>query len=192
LVPLIAAGTSSSWAAVRTEWRRRPVAVTIPRKRIDMTEWFVAAADGIERPETTVPPSLSIAGNRILAVEDEPLVAAMLGNALTELGFVVIGPIGSIPPALQSARTDAIDGAILDLNLGGEPVYPVADALMARGILRLLTGYRSDGITGAMRVPALQKPSIRRPFDTSSSKTASTASPPVAGLPVPDARGRSA
>jgi two-component sensor histidine kinase len=144
------------------EWRREGLlcTLTIPRKKIEKTERFVAAADGIERPEAAVPPSLSIAGNRILAVEDEPLVAAMLGNALTELGFVVIGPIGTIAPALQSARTDAIDGAILDLNLGGEPIYPVADALTARGIpFVFLTGYRSDGIDRRYaHVPALQKP----------------------------------
>jgi PAS domain S-box-containing protein len=144
------------------EWRGEGLlcTLTIPRKRIDKTDRFVAVADGLERPETTVPPSLSIAGNRILAVEDEPLVAAMLGKALTDLGFAVIGPIGTVAPALQSARTDSIDGAILDLNVGGEPVYPVADALMARGIpFVFLTGYRSDGIDRRYaHVPALQKP----------------------------------
>jgi CheY-like chemotaxis protein len=144
------------------EWRGEGLlcTLTIPRKRIDMMDRFVAASHGSERPETTVSPSLCIAGNRILAVEDEPLVAAMLGNALTDLGFSVIGPIGTIAPALQSARTDSIDGAILDLNIGGEPIYPVADALMARGIpFVFLTGYRSDGIDRRYaHVAALQKP----------------------------------
>jgi CheY-like chemotaxis protein len=104
--------------------------------------------------------SLHIAGNRILAVEDEALVAAMLRDVLTDLGFVVIGPIATIAEALDVARGEVIDGAILDVNVGGEAIYPVADALRARDIpFVFLTGYRSDGIDRRYaQVPALEKP----------------------------------
>jgi PAS domain S-box-containing protein len=144
------------------EWRSEGLrcTLTIPRSKIERTERFVPAGNGIVRPETPVPPSLQVAGNRILAVEDEPLVAAMLRDALTDLGFAVVGPIGTVAQALESARTTPIDGAILDVNVASEAIYPVADALAARGIpFIFITGYQSDGIDPRYaHVPALQKP----------------------------------
>jgi PAS domain S-box-containing protein len=144
------------------EWRAEGlhVTLTIPRSKIDRIERFVPARNGAERPETSLPPSLQVGGNRILAVEDEALVAAMLRKSLSDLGFGVVGPIGIVAQALESARTDLIDGAILDVNVAGEAVYPVADALAARGIpFVFMTGYGSDGIDPRYaHVPALQKP----------------------------------
>jgi PAS domain S-box-containing protein len=144
------------------EWRPEGLhcTLTIPRSKIDRIEHFVPARNGIERPEASLPPSLHVAGNRILAVEDEALVAAMLRDSLSDLGFGVVGPIGIVAQALESARTDPIDGAILDVNVAGEAIYPVADALAARGIpFVFMTGYGSDGIDPRYaHVPALQKP----------------------------------
>lgn len=70
----------------------------------------------------------------------------------------MVGPAASVEDALALIEGDpALDGAMLDVNLGGEPVYPVADALMARGVpFVLTTGYDGRDIpalyTAAPRV----------------------------------------
>src|SRR3546814_9846381 len=85
----------------------------------------------------------SLAGLRILVVEDELLVALELEMMLIGLGCDVVGPASRLEKAMQLAAAEAIDGAILDVNLRGRPVYPVATALKARGIPFLFsTGYR--------------------------------------------------
>jgi len=144
------------------EWRPEGLlcTLTVPRSKIDRVERFVPARNGVERPESPAPSPLWIAGNRILAVEDEALVAAMLRDSLTDLGFGVIGPIGIVAQALESARTEPIDAAILDVNVAGEAIYPVADALAARGIpFIFMTGYGSSAIDPRYaHIPSLQKP----------------------------------
>jgi PAS domain S-box-containing protein len=144
------------------EWRHEGLlcTLTVPRSKIDRIERFVPARNGGERPEPAAPTPLWIAGNRILAVEDEALVAAMLRESLTDLGFGVIGPIGIVAQALESARTEPIDAAILDVNVAGEAIYPVADALAARGIpFIFMTGYGSSAIDPRYaHIPSLQKP----------------------------------
>jgi len=71
---------------------------------------------------------------RILIVEDEAMVAMLAEDLLIELGFEVLGPVGSLSAALDMvARTDP-DAALLDVNLRGERVFPVAEALSARGV----------------------------------------------------------
>jgi DNA-binding response OmpR family regulator len=73
---------------------------------------------------------------QILVVEDEYLIAADLMITLEEAGFAVVGPAGSIEDALQLLERDDIepDAAVLDINLRGKRVFPVADALSTRGI----------------------------------------------------------
>lgn len=75
-------------------------------------------------------------GRCLLLVEDEYMIAFDLAQWLEELGIHVIGPVGSVADALQllEANADKIDGALLDINLQGERVYPVAEALAARGL----------------------------------------------------------
>ena len=80
---------------------------------------------------------------RILVVEDEYLLAEELAQELSDAGASVIGPAPAIERAmaLLDPRSPP-DGAILDVNLGGEPVYPLADALIERGVpLVFTTGY---------------------------------------------------
>lgn len=97
---------------------------------------------------------------RILVVEDEMLVAALLQDMLAELGCVVIGPAATVDEALARIETDALDAAVLDVNLGGQMSYPVADALLARHVPFVLsTGYPSSRLQEGYRsFPALQKP----------------------------------
>ena len=101
-----------------------------------------------------------INGLRILVVEDEALAALQLEDMLTDLGCTVIGPAARVRQALDLLERQAIDAAVLDLNVAGELVYPVADRLTDRGIPFLfVTGYRASALTEAYRTrPLLQKP----------------------------------
>lgn len=100
-------------------------------------------------------------GLRLLLVEDEAMVAMMLEDMLGDLGCEVVGPAGSVALALELARADqGIAGAILDVNVAGEPIYPVAETLKARGVpFVFITGYGSADIDGRFAdAPTVQKP----------------------------------
>jgi CheY-like chemotaxis protein len=103
---------------------------------------------------------LSLKGFRILLVEDEVLVALALEDMLIEMGCEVVGPAHSVSEALKLVDSLEIDGAILDVNLSGQRVYPVADVLAARHIpFVFVTGYGSAGLRDLDRNrPVLQKP----------------------------------
>ena len=81
-------------------------------------------------------------GKRILIVEDEVLIAISLEAALSDGGLTPVGPFSRVDKAVAAAETEALDAAVLDVNLAGAKVFPVADALAARDIAFLfLTGY---------------------------------------------------
>jgi PAS domain S-box-containing protein len=103
-------------------------------------------------------------GNRILLVEDEILVAMMMKDILSELGFAVIGPFSRLAEAMIAAVHEEIDAGIIDVNLGGEFVYPVADVLTARKIpFVFVTGYGVESIDGRFGyVPIVKKPVQRQ------------------------------
>ncbi len=83
-----------------------------------------------------------LAGKRVLVVEDEMLVSLLVEDMLADAGCVVIGPFARLPAALTAARVEAVDVALLDVNVAGEMVFPVAYALEERGIPFLfVTGY---------------------------------------------------
>lgn len=73
-------------------------------------------------------------GRRILIVEDEHLLAIELEDELRELGAVVVGPASSVDAGMALLRLETVEGAILDINLGGEMVFGLADELVGRGI----------------------------------------------------------
>ena len=97
---------------------------------------------------------------RVLIVEDEMLVAMNIEDMLLDLGHEVAGLASRLEPALALAREGAFDIAMLDVNLAGQPSFPVADVLAARGIPFLFaTGYGIMGIIKQYRGrPVLQKP----------------------------------
>jgi CheY-like chemotaxis protein len=107
-----------------------------------------------------IAPGLGLAGRRILVVEDEMLVAMMVEDLLTELGCEVVGPAASVAEALRLAAQGRIDGAVLDVNLGSERVYPVADELKREQVpFVFVTGYGPSGLdTGHHGHPTIQKP----------------------------------
>jgi PAS domain S-box-containing protein len=102
----------------------------------------------------------SLAGIRLLVVEDELLVSMLVEEMLTDFGATVIGPYGRLADGLAAARSERIDGAILDLNLAGEHADPLADMLLARGVpFVFITGYQRDSLDRRYtNVPVLQKP----------------------------------
>lgn len=98
-------------------------------------------------------------GKRILAVEDEALIAVMLEDMLSDLGVVTVGPAGTVTSALELARSEVFDAAILDVNLRGERIDPVAALLTERAIpFIFVTGYGEVRIDGQSHAPVIDKP----------------------------------
>jgi CheY-like chemotaxis protein len=98
---------------------------------------------------------------RILVVEDEYLIADDLRKALTEAGAVIIGPVPAVDEALELVRSEGrIDAAVLDVNLRGEMIFPVADALAAQGVpFVFTTGYDRGALPGRFaESPRIEKP----------------------------------
>jgi DNA-binding response OmpR family regulator len=76
----------------------------------------------------------TLRGRRLLIVEDEYLLAQDLRDYFQQLGVEVIGPVGSVSEALKLLNLIEVHGAILDINVRGERVYPVADALRQKRV----------------------------------------------------------
>ena len=102
-----------------------------------------------------------LAGRRVLVVEDEPLIAMLLEDMLSDLSVEAAQMADSVPAALEAvAGLEGVDGAILDMNLRGRSVEPVADALADRGIpFVFASGYGADGVVDRHSgAPVLAKP----------------------------------
>lgn len=99
-------------------------------------------------------------GHRILVVEDEFLIRMLLEDMLVDLGYELAGVAGRVDEALALAKTRDFDLAILDVNLDGRDVYPVADLISQRGLpFMFVTGYGGRGLPDSYRDrPTLQKP----------------------------------
>jgi len=105
--------------------------------------------------------SAELQGRRVLVVEDEFLIAMDIEAMLRQLGCDVVGPTGDLEDALRIARDETPDLALLDVNLGGEPVTAVAEALVARAVpIVFCTGYQADNLCS--RYPAV--PTLMKPF----------------------------
>ena len=98
----------------------------------------------------------------ILVVDDELMIAMFLEDVLLDLGCKVVGPAAVVAPALALIQVprEPVDGAFLDVNLRGELVYPVADALIMRDVpFVFVTGYSVHGIDPRyVAIPTLPKP----------------------------------
>ena len=86
-------------------------------------------------------------GRRVLLVEDEAMIAMLLEDMLEDLGHELVRVANRLEDAVAAAGTEAIDLAILDLNLGGVLTYPAADALAERGIPFSLSVYMLRRLT---------------------------------------------
>jgi two-component SAPR family response regulator len=97
-------------------------------------------------------------GKRVLVVEDEALIAAMVEDMLVELGATVVGPASSIDQARVLVHSDDIDAAVLDVNIRSERVDPIAEILRLRSVpIVFATGYGSS-TCGMNYSPAIEKP----------------------------------
>ena len=104
-----------------------------------------------------------LADLRILVVEDEVLIALEIEERLKGLGCEIVGPVGRLERALELARSTALDGAVLDVNVKGGLVYPVAEELLARQVPVIFsTGYAPDTLPPVFR----SLPCLRKPFGT--------------------------
>jgi CheY-like chemotaxis protein len=100
-----------------------------------------------------------LAGKRILVVEDEAMIAAMIEDMLRQLGATVVGPAGTIAKGLVLAETEALDAALLDVNVRDERIDPIADILKGRGIPMLFaTGYGARAMVDAPGASVIDKP----------------------------------
>ncbi|TPL35597.1 response regulator [Mesorhizobium sp. B2-4-8] len=88
-----------------------------------------------------------LAGLRVLVVEDEGSVALLIESMLEELGCHVTASVATLAKALNAARVDSFDFALLDINLDGELVFPVAELLKSRQLPFVFsTGYGRMGV----------------------------------------------
>src|SRR5262245_23021562 len=90
-------------------------------------------------------PAQSLNGARVLVVEDEPFIAYDIREGLTDAGAVVIGPAATVDKALSLAEANDLTAAILDVQLDGETVFPVAATLRARSIPFVFHTGNTDG-----------------------------------------------
>ena len=101
-----------------------------------------------------------LAGLRVLVVEDEMMVSMLIEDMLTDLGCIVVGPAARLDEAIALAESEQIDCAVLDVNLGGQPIFPLADILRAKGApFAFATGYGDAGLRDVDKGSlVLQKP----------------------------------
>jgi CheY-like chemotaxis protein len=98
---------------------------------------------------------------RVLLVEDELMIRMLLEDMLGELGYTVAAEAAHLDEALEATRNADFDLAILDVNLDGQPISPVADALVARGTpFVFATGYGERGLPESYR----DRPTLKKPF----------------------------
>ncbi len=116
------------------------------------------------RAESPLGRQAGLKGKRVLVVEDEVLVSMLVEDELRDAGAEVVGPAPSVGEALRLVEAAAADGgisaAVLDINLQGQGVAPVADRLAALGVPFLFaTGYGDGCDTGGHgAAPVLGKP----------------------------------
>ena len=106
-----------------------------------------------------------LTGRRVLVVEDESLVAMLIETILEDMDCIPVGPAANIEEGLRLvADTQDLDAALLDVNVAGQQIFPVADALKARGVPFVFsTGYGEAGLPDHWRGrPTLQKPFSER------------------------------
>jgi CheY-like chemotaxis protein len=106
---------------------------------------------------------MDLAGQRVLIVEDEGIVAMVVEDYLESLGCTVVAIAARLEDGIEAARDQAVDVAILDVNLAGKVSYPIAEILRGRGIPFLFaTGYGIAGLPLELRgVPILAKPFLK-------------------------------
>jgi CheY-like chemotaxis protein len=100
-------------------------------------------------------------GGSVFLVEDEVMIRMMVADMLEELGYKVAAEAGDIVEAMRLAQSTEFDFAILDVNVNGKVISPVADVIKAKGRPFIFaTGYGSSGLPEQYR----DRPSLQKPF----------------------------
>jgi CheY-like chemotaxis protein len=103
-----------------------------------------------------------LTGSRVFVVEDEMLVSMLVEDILSDFGCIVIGPAAKLDDAIGIAESEQIDIALLDINLGGTRVFPVAHVLAGRGVpFVFVSGYGDQ----ALEAPFEKRPVLQKPFN---------------------------
>jgi two-component sensor histidine kinase/DNA-binding response OmpR family regulator len=102
-------------------------------------------------------------GSRLLLVEDELMVGMFMQDLLKTIGYQSTDPIGRLSDAIAAASNERFEGAVLDMNLNGEFVYPLADLLSKQNVpFVFVTGYAPNSVDARFStVPILQKPVLQ-------------------------------
>jgi DNA-binding response OmpR family regulator len=97
---------------------------------------------------------------RVLVVEDEPLIGMLIEDAVEDLGWDVVGPAATLAEALALTKSERIDCAVLDINVGGGRIFPVAELLLFHGVpLLVASGYSKWALPDCLlREGRLEKP----------------------------------
>jgi CheY-like chemotaxis protein len=99
--------------------------------------------------------------SRILIVEDDTLLATALEMSIEEAGYSVVGQAATVDDALETVRRESVDAALLDVNLAGELVFPVAEELARRGVpFVFVTAHPRTMIPPGLR----DRPLIEKPY----------------------------
>ena len=108
------------------------------------------------------------ASPRVLVVEDDYLIRMLLEDMLADLGYSIAAAVGTIAEASELAATGEFDVAVLDVNLDGQEIYPVAEILVKRGLpFAFVSGYGEDSLSAPYRGrPALQKPFLAEQLES--------------------------
>ena len=108
-------------------------------------------------------------GQRVLVVEDEPAIAMLLEDMLEDLGCSLVGSAASIERALTLIESHPIDLGLLDVNVAGQPIYPVVEKLAVRGVPFVFsTGYGAGNLDERYRDrPVLPKPFMQADLERS-------------------------
>jgi CheY-like chemotaxis protein len=112
----------------------------------------------------TIEPTFAteFAGLKVLIAEDEYLISLMLQQMLEDLGCSVVGAAENLTSALSLAAAGGADLAILDVNLGGQSIYPVADLLATKRVpIIFATGYGQQGLNEGYRGHTI----LAKPYD---------------------------
>ena len=122
----------------------------------------------------------ALSGRRVLIVEDESLVAMLLETILEDMGCTPVGPAANIDEGLKLATDgERLDAALLDVNVAGRQVFPVAEALKERGIPFVFsTGYGEGGLPDEWR----GQRTIQKPFTEAAVRDALMAAMGVADV----------
>ena len=114
--------------------------------------------------------SQTLTGRRVLVVEDESLVAMLLETILEDMGCSPVGPVATVDEGLAMVAAEtSLDAALLDVNVAGREVFPIAEALKARGVPFIFsTGYGEGGLPDAWRGQA----TVQKPFTESAIRDA--------------------